>query len=110
MKKDLKENDFLNMSFNKSAEEIKKEILEPKTKENQKKYNLMLSINPVLLDFFKESKFFTQMNYKDYVNHLIRKDMIERVGASKDCTDEELINKWIEYRKKVQEMFRQASL
>jgi hypothetical protein len=41
---------------------------------------------------------------------LIRKDMIERVGASKDCTDEELINKWIEYRKKVQEMFRQASL
>lgn len=108
MSKTIKENDFLNMSFTKSSEEIKKEILEPK-KEKKEKYNLMFSVDEVLVDYFKETKFLTQKNYKDYINSLIRKDMIERIGANENCTDDELVAKWEDYKKKLHELFRQAS-
>lgn len=108
MSKNIQENDFLNMSFTKSSEEIKKEILTPK-KDNEKKYNLMFSVDSVLVDYFKEIKFLTQKNYKDYLNSLIRKDMIERIGAKEDCTDEELVAKWENYKKKIHELFKQAS-
>ena len=108
MSKNIKENEFLNMSFSKSSEEIKKEILEPK-KEKKEKYNLMFSVDSVLVDYFKETKFLRQKNYKDYLNSLIKKDMIERIGATENCTDEELLQKWEEYKEKLHELFRQAS-
>lgn len=108
MSKNIKENEFLNMSFSKSSEEIKKEILEPK-KEKKEKYNLMFSVDSVLVDYFKETKFFTHKNFKDYLNSLIRKDMIERIGAKENCTDEELLQKWEEYKEKLHKLFIQAS-
>lgn len=117
MKKEIKDN-TLEMTFNNNYQETRINTLpeeqltekEKKTKakkEKEKPYRLMFTIEPCLVDYFKQSKFLTQKDYKDYVNSLIRQDLIKRVGASKDCTDEELIEKWNTYKEEIHKLFNQ---
>ena len=112
--KNLKENNYLNMSFNKSGEEIKKEVFDTKKdiKKNKKEkpYNFLFEVNEVVEDYFKQSKFITQMTLKDYLNFLIRQDMIKRIGAKENCTDEELIEIWENYKEKIRQFFNNSNI
>lgn len=119
MKKEIK-NNTLEMSFNNNSKETRintlpddqltKDELNAKNKQNQeevKPYRLMFTVEPYLVDYFKQTKFLTQKDYKDFVNGLIRQDLVKRVGASEDCTNEELLEKWAKYKEEIHKLFNQ---
>jgi len=116
-KKEIKDN-TLDMTFTNDSRNIRINTLpedqltkeEKKTKkkqEQEKPYRLMFTIEPYLVDYFKETKFLTQKDYKDFVNGLIRQDLVKRVGASEDCTDEELFEQWAKYKEEIHKLFNQ---
>lgn len=70
-------------------------------------YAIMFDLEKELEDYFKETQWITRKSKKDYLNDLIRKDMIERVGAKKNCSKEELQAKWLEYKKKLQSIYEE---
>lgn len=71
-------------------------------------YSIMFELDKELEDYFKETQWITRKSKKDYLNDLIRKDMIERTGAKKNCSNEELQEKWLEYKKKLQELWNEG--
>ena len=68
--------------------------------------SIMFEINEELVDFFDQASYLNRMNKKEYMNYLIRKDMIERIGSSKTLmkstpkNNEKLMEDWEEYKKK----------
>ena len=70
-------------------------------------YCINFDIDKPLEDYFKETQWITRKTKKEYLNDLIRKDMIERIGAKKNCSDEELSQKWLEYKKKLQSIYEE---
>lgn len=71
-------------------------------------YSIMFEVDKELEDYFKETQWITRKSKKDYLNYLIRKDMIERTGARKNCSNEELQEKWLEYKKKLQSLWNEG--
>lgn len=117
MKKEIKDN-TLSMTFNNDSQNTrintlpddqltKKEQKKKAKQEQEKPYRLMFTIEPYLVDYFKQIKFLTQKDYKDFVNGLIRQDLVKRVGASEDCTDEELFEQWAKYKEEIHKLFNQ---
>ena len=101
-KKEIKANE--NFTFVNNKEEAERIIIQEEKKE-AKEYRLMFSIEPYLEDYFKNIRFMTQQSFKDYVNGLIKKDMIQRIGATEDCSEEELLQKWNEYKENIHKIF-----
>ena len=68
--------------------------------------SIMFEINEELVDFFDQASYLNRMNKKEYMNYLIRKDMIERIGSSKTLmkstpkNNEKLMEDWENYKKK----------
>lgn len=69
-------------------------------------FSIMFEIDEELVDFFDQASYLNRMNKKEYMNYLIRKDMIERIGSSKtlmkrnEKNNQRLMEDWEEYKKK----------
>ena len=75
--------------------------------------SIMFEIDEELCDFFKQSSYLNRMNKKEYMNYLIRKDMVERIGSSKKLlkrnpeNNKQLMQEWETYKKKWIEFLNQ---
>lgn len=75
--------------------------------------SVMFEIDEELVDFFDQASYLNRMNKKDYLNYLIRKDMIERIGSSKKLlkqskeNNQQLMEEWEIYKKKWIEFLNQ---
>ena len=111
---EVKEEEKVSQMAEKTATNGKKKGRPKGTKNGEGKssasgiYSIMFELDKELEDYFKETQWITRKSKKDYLNFLIRKDMIERTGARKNCSNEELQEKWLEYKKKLQDLWNEG--
>ena len=86
-----------------STPEVKAENIETKKTTSKSynkdcRYNFYLDID--LADFVTNYLWLTRhRSYSQYFNHLIKQDLLKRLGLPEDTTNEELLKKWEEYKK-----------
>lgn len=104
--------------FSNINEPIKEETRKSSTKEEPKKkekklgrptkergnYKILVAIDNILEEYFTQDNLIPKKN--DYINGLIRDDMCRRVGIKTNATDEELIQKWNEYKEQMKAFFK----
>lgn len=90
------------------ADTQKKEVDKKENKIDHKKnnginkndnYTLNIKIDSDLEDYFKNILWVNRKTKSQYVNDLIRKEMLETLGLKENATYEEVQEKWQEYKR-----------
>ncbi len=78
-----------------------KSEIKPKQEKQTKKdnYKIVVAIDDDITEYFNNIMWIKRDSKSGYINNLIRQDFIQTIGAKKNATDEEIADKWQEYKK-----------